>query len=53
MDIQVDIEFVCADCGNDLYGTQNRNGTIEISPCDKCLQEALEEGEKNATGDKL
>ena len=46
MEIRVNIEFACSMCGNDLYGEQDRKGTIKLEPCEKCLEEANEEGKR-------
>ena len=47
MEVTVEVDLVCESCGTALNATQTRNGDIEVSPCDKCLKEAYEEGEKN------
>ena len=47
MDITADVDVVCAVCGEILSGEMGRSGALRINPCDKCLKEAYEEGEKN------
>ena len=48
MDITADIDVVCMICGEVLSGEMGRSGALRIEPCEKCLQEAYDEGEKNA-----
>ena len=50
MDITAEVDVVCAVCGEVLSGEMGRSGALRIDPCDKCLQEAFEEGEKNDSG---
>jgi len=46
MDIIADVDVVCAVCGEILSGEMDRSGSLKIDPCDECLQEAFEKGEK-------
>jgi len=48
MDITADVDVVCAVCGEVLSGEMGRGGAVRIDPCEKCLQEAFEEGERSA-----
>jgi len=45
----MDVDVVCMDCGNVLSGSMGIGGALRIDPCEKCLQEAYEEGEKEAS----
>ena len=47
MDITMDVDVVCAVCGEVLSGEMGQSGALRIDPCEKCLQEAYEEGKKN------
>lgn len=43
-EIKVDIEAVC-ECGNQLTIHQDTwSGNIKVDPCEKCKQEAYDEG---------
>jgi len=54
IDITVDIEFYCAECGagicaNAEAGTTNRGDPkFTITPCKVCLEKARDEGYKEA-----
>jgi hypothetical protein len=41
--IDIDLEFQCSECGNDLEITSNGD-TIEIDPCENCLESKYDEG---------
>jgi len=44
-DITFDIGVVCERCGNDLSALYDeRKGNLIVEPCDKCLNEADDEG---------
>ena len=49
MDMTADIDVVCAVCGEVLSGEMDRSGSLRIDPCEKCLRESYEEGEKEAS----
>ena len=46
MEITADVEVVCAVCGEVLSGEMGRSGTLRIDPCEKCLNDAFEEGKE-------
>ncbi len=49
-EMQVEFDFSCSECGQDLNATHtsNRRGTeyFTISPCKSCLEAAKEEAKK-------
>jgi hypothetical protein len=50
MDVTMDVDVVCAVCGEILSGEMGRSGSLRIDPCEKCLNDAYEEGEEEANG---
>jgi len=44
--VDVDMEFKCQVCGSNLDVNQERNGGIEVEPCDNCMRDAREDGIK-------
>jgi len=46
MEITADVEVVCAVCGEVLSGEMGRSGALRIDPCEKCLNDAFEEGKE-------
>jgi len=54
IEISEDFRVLCATCGGALEATVEqgvRDRFIEIEPCDKCLNEAMADGEANAKMD--
>ena len=43
--VEFSYDLVCSKCQNDVYGSKD-GSNIEIEPCESCLEEAREEGEK-------
>ena len=47
MDVKIDIDFECNECGNDLVVWQDPGITyakIGVEPCGHCLEKAKDEG---------
>ena len=46
--IQMDLDMVCSVCQSDLVVRQGYLGTMEVEPCQSCLDDAEEEGREAA-----
>ncbi len=48
VEVTVDAEFCCSECGSDLTAAPHPNyrGTLEIEPCSNCLAEERAAGKE-------
>ena len=52
MEIHVEVDVVCMECGKVLDGEMGISGAIRIEPCESCLQAAYEEGYEEGKKDE-
>jgi len=52
MEITVDVELTCSNCGRALEAKQGRGGSLEVEPCEHCADaeygRGYSEGEADA-----
>jgi len=41
---EIELELVCAECGEGLDVEQKQNRDLEVMPCESCIKDARNEG---------